>query len=298
MIFKPDFIYDGFTIFHNNIEIDDLYEYADFNFFYTQVTGKREINAKFLSKHVLDYKDSGKMLISSNFELQNTDSSTLARILNAGVSDYYHEKTKHNDYKETRTPAQKFGKNLYEDFTDQEWNKFYNLIAYCIQLQKRFFKIQPPMANLEKRQLRREMSKGVGKDEPFWLWANSYFDRAPNNYSDEFSPEHEKTGYLNKYIIREKAFDDFKETLPKTIASGYKNTQFKSSVKAFCEYNGYELNPINMCGVNEANIRGRRIVKTINGSSKEVLYLDTKDAAIPRIEGDNEEANLSNEFPF
>ena len=172
---KTEFIYDGYTRFHNNIEVDDLFEYADFNFFYTQVTGKREVNSKFISKQILDYAESGKMLISSNFELANTDSSTLARILNAGVSDYYHERTKYNDYKETRTPLTKFGKRLYDDFTDEEWNKFYNLCACAIQLQMKFFKIQPPMANLEKRQLRREMTKGVTRDEEFWIWANSWF---------------------------------------------------------------------------------------------------------------------------
>jgi hypothetical protein len=41
----------------------------------------------------------------------------------------------------------------------------------------KFFKIQPPMANLEKRQLRREMTKGVTRDEEFWIWANSGLSR-------------------------------------------------------------------------------------------------------------------------
>ena len=277
---KTDFIYDGFTIFHNNIVIDDLYEYADFNFFYTQITGKREVNSKFISKQILDYKDSGKMLISSNFELQNTDSSTLARILNAGVSDYYHEKTKYNDYLESRSPLSKYGKSLYDDFTDEEWNKFYNLMAYCIQLQQRFFKIQPPMANLEKRQLRREMTKGVGKEEEFWIWANSYFVKAPNDYYDEFSPESSQFAYFNRYVIKEDAYNAFIATLTPALASKYRKTQFKSSLKAFCEYYGFDLNPVELCGTNSANIEGRRIVKTIHGKSIEVLFISTTDTPV------------------
>jgi hypothetical protein len=257
-----------------------LYEYADFNFFYTQITGKREVNSKFISKQILDYKDSGKMLISSNFELQNTDSSTLARILNAGVSDYYHEKTKYNDYLESRSPLSKYGKSLYDDFTDEEWNKFYNLMVYCIQLQQRFFKIQPPMANLEKRQLRREMTKGVGKEEEFWIWANSYFVKAPNDYYDEFSPENSQFAYFNRYVIKEDAYNAFISTLTPALASKYRKTQFKSSLKAFCEYYGFDLNPKELCGTNNANIEGRRIVKTIHGRSTEVFFISTTEVSI------------------
>jgi hypothetical protein len=239
------------------------------------VSGKREVNSKHISKQILDFIDSGKMLISSNYELQNTDSSTLARILNAGVSDYYHEKTKYNDYTQTRSPASKFGKNIYDDFTEQEWNKFYNLAACCIQVSQQFHKIQPPMANLEKRQLRREMTKGVGKNEEFYIWAGSYFVSAPENNEGEFSPQYEPLAYFNRYTIKEKAFEDFKATLPKSIASRYKNTQFKIALKAFCDYYGFELNPVSLCGSNTANIDSRRIVKTIDGKSIEVFYIST-----------------------
>ena len=137
---KTEFIYDGFTRFHNIIEVDDLFEFADFNFFYTQVTGNREVNSKHISKQILPYDCSGKMIVSSNFELQNVDSSTIARILNGAASDYYHERTKFNDYKESRSPLTKFNRLLFDDFTEEEWNKFYNFMAYCIQLQMRFSK--------------------------------------------------------------------------------------------------------------------------------------------------------------
>ena len=269
---KTEFIYDGFTVFHNNIEVDDLFEYADFNFFYTQASGKREINSKFISKQILDYKDSGKMLISSNFELQNTDSSTLARILNAGVSDYYHEKTKYNDYLETRTPLTQFGKRLYDDFTEIEWIKFYNLCAYAIQLSMWFFKIQPPMANLEKRQLRRDMTKGLGREEEFWTWANTYFCQAPDSDIEEYSPP--GIGYYNRFIKKEEAYETFKATLTQKQAAMYKSNSFKKAVQSFCDYYDFELNPLDLCG-NDQNRKARRIIKTKDGTSIEYLFIST-----------------------
>ena len=268
---KTEFIYDGYTKFHNFIEVDDLYEFADFNFFYTQVTGKREINSKHISKQILDYPESGKMIISSNFELQNTDNSTIARILNAAVSDYYHEKTKYNDYRESRSPLSKFGRMLFDEFTEEEWNKFYNFMAYCIQLQMRFFKIQPPMANLEKRQLRRLMIRGVSKDEEFFKWANGYFTIPPEP-RPEISPD--DRGYFNVLIKRIKAFEAFKATLTDVQAKKFKAGQFKLSLSAWCEYYGYELNPVQLCtGRNAAD--ERRILKTIEGETTECFYIST-----------------------
>lgn len=279
---KTEFLYDGFTKFHNIIEVDDLYEFADFNFFYTQVTGNREVNSKHISKQILPYAESGKMIVSSNFELQNVDSSTIARILNAAASDYYHEKTKFNDYKESRSPLTKFGRLLFDDFTEEEWNKFYNLMAYCIQLQMRFFKVQPPMENLLKRQLRRLMTKGVSKDEEFFTWANHYFTLAPEP-RPQVSPEN--IGYFNVYFKREAAFENFKSTLSPSQSSKYKSNQFKSSLSAWCEYYGYELNPIHLCTGTNAE-EDRRIIKKIDEKTTECFFIST----LPREQMDEDES--------
>jgi len=269
---NDQFIYDGYTRFHNNIEVDDLHEFADMDFFYTQITGSRRVNNKHLSPETLDYADSGKMYVSTNFELPNTHNSTLARLLFAAVSDYYHESTKYNDYKETRSPKTKYGRLLFDDFTPEEWNKFHNLIAYCIQMAMRFDeKIHPPMENLEKRQLRRSMLKGVTKDEEFFHWANSYFVVLPDSIkiTDNISPDDH--GYLNTFILRESAFNAFKSTLSDSHQRKYTAQQFKKAVKAWCEYYGYEINPLQYCNIKEA----RKITKNIQGKTQEVFFIST-----------------------
>lgn len=297
---KTEFLYDGFTKFHNIIEVDDLYEFADFNFFYTQVTGNREVNSKHISKQILAYDTSGKMVVSSNFELQNVDSSTIARILNGAASDYYHEKTKFNDYKESRSPLTKFGRLLFDDFTEEEWIKFYNFMAYCVQLQMRFFKIQPPMDNLLKRQLRRLMTKGVSKDEEFFIWANHYFTIPPDP-RPAVSPEN--VGYFNVYFKREAAFDNFKLTLNASQISKYKSNQFKTSLEAWCEYHGYTLNPIHLCTGTNAG-EDRRIIKKIDEKTTECFFISTLSVqAVDEDEQGNADENLltkkeADDMPF
>lgn len=288
---KTEFIYDGYTKFHNIIEVDDLYEFADINFFYTQVTGKREVNSKHISKQILDYDESGKMLVSSNFELPNLDNSTIARLLNAAVSDYYHEKTKYNDYKETRSPFTKYGRMLFDEFTEEEWIKFYNFMAYCIQLQMRFFKIQPPMANLQKRQLRRLMIRGVSKDEEFFKWANSYFTISPDPRPD-ISPA--ESGYFNVLIVREWAFKNFTSTLTDLQQRKFKPQQFRQSMAAWCEYYGYELNPLKLCTGKNAS-EDRRIIKNVEGTTMECFYISTSPY---KPEEDDLTEDEENNLPF
>lgn len=272
---KFQFLYDGLTEFHDFIEVDDFHEFGDFSYFYTQITGDRPVNPKNQTPYTLPYEKSGKMLMSTNFELQNTDNSTMARILNCGVSDYYHESSKYNDYKESRSPYTKFGKGLFKDFTDEEWNKFYNLMAYCIQMQMRFPKIQPPMENLEKRQLRREMAKGLGREEEFMLWAESYFMINPNHVNDD-QVSCKEFGWFNSYISKDAAFENFLASLSPAQRSKYKSGTFKKHIIAYCEYYGFKFNPPELCANrDEVDPKKRRIMKWVDGRTQEVFYLRT-----------------------
>ena len=284
-IADDQFIYDGYTRFHNNIEIDDLHEFADMDFFYTQITGPRRINTKHLSPEVLEYEDSGKMYVSTNYELPNTDNSTIARLLFTAVSDYYHEKTKYNNYRESRSPLTKFGKRLFDDFTPEEWNKFYNLMAYSIQMVMRFEdKINPPMRNIEKRQLRRAMIKGVTKDEEFLKWADSYFIEKPPyvDLVDDISPD--DIGYLDTFIIRENAFNSFRDTLSDQIKRKFTKQRFMKSLHAWAQYYDYVFNP-------ESLIMGKtnRIIRKVSGKTTECIYIATKPFNVKELTREQEE---------
>ena len=144
-------------------------------------------------------------------------------------------------------------------------------MAYCIQLQMRFFKIQPPMDNLLKRQLRRLMTRGVSKDEEFFIWANHYFVIPPDP-RPAVAPDN--VGYFNVYFKREAAFDNFKLTLSSSQSSKYKSNQFKSSLGAWCEYHGYTLNPIHLCTGTNAG-EDRRIIKKIDEKTTECFFIST-----------------------
>ena len=132
------------------------------------------------------------------------------------------------------------------------------------------------MMNLEKRQLRRAMSQGLGKDEDFFTWANDYFINCPFTEKPQYSPADQ--GYFNTYIIRENAFEAFRNKLSKKQQSDYRSGKFKNHIQAWAEYYGFELNPIGLC-TGSSNDTCRRIIKSIDGKSMECFYISTKPVA-------------------
>lgn len=214
------FIYDGLTEYHRYIYIDDASEYLNFHFFFDAITGSLKVNPKNTSPYKIPYEKVGKYAITSNYVLRNIDPSVERRILYTVFSDYYHNKGETTDYLESRGPGDDFGKNLFDDFTREEWNHFYNTMMLSSQF---YFtaseKINPPMANVNTRNLKAEM----GSD--FEDWAAAYFLDGGSN--------------VNKLIVREEAYKDY---VQKT-RSQWKAPRFMRAMRAYCKLNSYVLNP-------------------------------------------------------
>ncbi|MBX9886652.1 MAG: hypothetical protein K2Y30_01805 [Flavobacteriaceae bacterium] len=255
---KNDFIYHGVTEDTDFILIDDANQYLDFAFFYSEITGSLKVNPKNGQPYEIAFKDSPKFLITSNFTIKNDGPSTERRLIFTSFSDYYHENN-NDEYKESRNIASDFGgRNLFSGFTEAEWNDYYNFCAQCIQ----FFlshpnKISPPMDNVTRRSLRAEMG------EAFEGWADGFF---ANRETSPGSLEEIGLKYLDNYFAKEFAFDDFIKTSKQGKWSANK---FKKAIKAYCQLNGYILNP------KDLHTQGGRILQNIGGKTQEVFFIRT-----------------------
>jgi hypothetical protein len=271
---QNDFIYHGVTEDTDFILIDDANQYLDFGFFYSEITGSLKVNPKNGQPYEIPFAKSPKFVITSNFTIKDDGPSTARRLLFCSFSDYYHE-NKDGEYKQSRNISDDFGgRNLFRDFTEAEWNTFYNFCAQCIQ----FYlshpgKINPPMDNVTKRSLRAEMG------EAFEGWADSFF---ANKETDEMGNEVDEFKYLDKYFSKEEAFDEFMKT---TKQGKWSTNKFKKAMKAYCQLNGFILNPKDLNGANG------RITKSIKGKTQEVFYIRTIEQTIPTITGDVTEYN-------
>ena len=248
-------VYDRVTEHTDYVLVDDADQYLNFGFFFNALQGDMEVNPKNNQSYEIPFEHVPKFCITSNFTLRNIDPSTEGRILYTVFSDYYHVKTEGEDYVEDFTIRDDFGKVLFQDYTEEEWNDDFSFFAYCLQFYlsiPREIKINPPMDNVKKRNLRTEMT------EPFKNWADVYFNK--------------DAGMCDKYVDKEIAFKDFME---RSGQHKWTTNKFTKALKAWCFYAEYVdiLNPID-----ERDDNGR-IIKWSSEKSRtvEYIYIKTKE---------------------
>ncbi len=268
---ESEFLFDGVDYNTGYIFIDDMGMYFPFNQFFSDITGSMRVRPLHSKAHNIEYKDSPKMAGTSNYPPQNLDPSTLRRILFMVNSDYYHS-NRDNEYKQDRPVSADFdGRNLFDDFTEEELNDVIVFWSQCLQFfLKHDKKIDPPMGMVRKRSLMAEMGDVLRN------WAEVYFNH--------------ETGRLDTIVSRSEAWDDYRK-----VSGGKKSANgFKKGIKAFCEFKGYVFNP------KELLSKDGRIIKRIGGGEpQECFYIKTeKNLPITPIPKVDKGTNNNSDLPF
>ncbi len=233
------------------IIVDDAHQYFDMDFFFSFLTGPMDVNPKNAAGYEIPFDKSPKFAVTTNHSPKGLDGSQARRLLFSVFSDYYHN-NETGDYERDWSPRDEFGKNLFSDYNDDEWNMYCNFIAQCISFYLRCDrKIGPPMAQVRRRQLRMQMG------DTYKEWADVYF-------STEGS-------FVDCEVSRIGAYEHFKDSTKNRTFSAIR---FKKATEAFCIYNGYTLNPKELIN----DIDNGRIIrrKESDGSTEEKFYIQTK----------------------
>ncbi|WP_157830442.1 hypothetical protein [Siphonobacter sp. SORGH_AS_0500] len=248
-----DFVFEGITTKTDLVLVDDVSPSMDFKTFYEPLTTDWKVNRRNRGYETIAFADSPKVWFNSNYGDKYMEGSDTRRKIVTAYSDYYHDNP-HNFYRETRTPANDFKKQLFEEWNPEEWTTFYNLAAQCIQ----FYlstdeKIKPPITNINKRNLLTVMG------ENFLSWADVFFD--------------ENGSKVNQLVVKDEAQEDFQRSANFTKIT---SQSFKNRLKAWAAYRGHTLNPEEL-----TNKDGRIVRKPLNYDiTKEMIYVQTAGATI------------------
>jgi hypothetical protein len=251
-------IYDRVTVHTDYVLIDDADQYLKFEFFFGALTGSVTVNPKNNKQFEIPFKESPKFGITSNFPPRKIDPSIARRLVYVVFSDYFHHNAD-GEYQESRSPNDDFGKNLLQDFTEEEWNLFCNLVAQCIKLYLNFDKIDPPMNNVEARNLLNIMT------DAFKDWADVYFNDRKNTE-----------------INKKEAFDDFMATAKAKL---WTTQKFKKALGAWCKFYGHILNPKELCNSDDK----KRIIRKINSVAQEMVYISTRELTAEDLKNNEED---------
>ena len=152
-------VFDQVTQHTQMLLLDDCDRYLNTSLFYDNITSDMTVNPKNNQSFTIPFEDSPKIAFTTNYVPSDFDPSSEARLLYMVFSDYYHQKTEDNNYLETRSIRDDFGKDLYgRDYTEDEWvadiNFWLQCCAFYLQLIKEPVKILPPMENIIKRKFK------------------------------------------------------------------------------------------------------------------------------------------------
>ena len=249
------FLFDGVTEETDLIIVDECHKALNFDFFFGRITGSFRGEAKGDHPFEIPFKQSPKFAFGTNYTLRKSDPSTMGRVWPQIFSDYYHEKTKQNDYRETRKISDDFGCNLMgSEYPEYDWQADIAFLLQCVRLYLSLpaaeRKVMPPMAQVERRAER----AAVGKD--FEEWADIYF-----------APE---SGNLDREIKQDELFTNFSREVSYRVS---KNILTKR-LKAYCDYASHIhcLNPAFITGKEKD---GERIMRRAEGVLSYFYYVQS-----------------------
>lgn len=250
---KTDFMLQGVVKgITDSVYFDDLNAAIDLHRFMPMITGKMVVNPKNRDAFILEYNESPKVAFTSNHAIKQFDASLRRRTWFTAFTDYYHSDDPDRGLRE-RSPYTQFGKNLIQDYTEEEMNAFYNFMLNCIQMwHKLNVRVQPPMKQIEKRNLQRAIT-----DEFIW-WCEDYFTEDK----------------LNCLINKQEAFEDYKKTLSPRIAEVIKMQTFKTKLMQYCRYKEWVFNPEKLL-ISPTDKDRNDIRKKENGKLVYYFYIDT-----------------------
>lgn len=252
-------VFDQVTQDTDLLLVDDCDRYLNLGLFYDNITSDMTVNPKNNHSFTIEFNESPKLAFTTNYVPNDFDPSTEARSLYMVFSDWYHQKTEENDYFETRSIRDDFGKTLYAyDYTDDEWNADLNFWLQCCQFYLSVMdsgaKPQPPMENIIQRKYKADM--GANFEE----WANGYFST--------------ESDHLDTYLERDVVFADY---VHYANVNRITMQSFSKKMRAFCEICPWidEMNPRDL---QNASGRIQQKVEVTPGVKKvkDMIYVRSK----------------------
>lgn len=280
---KNRFTFDGVTEHTEGIFIDECKRDFPFEHFFGMISSGIDGEAKNGHPFKLDYQHSPKMMFGSNFVVKANDPSTKARLLYSVFSDYFHEATAENGYRESRSIRDYFGHNLLDGtYPEDKWSCD---IAFIMQCERAYLslivnneKILPPMHFIEKRRI----NEALGID--FVTWATDFFSSESNN--------------LDRQLLYQEVYNDYAEAVGN--AKKKEPQQFTKDLIKFIS-DAAHLDCYNPKDVTGSKKDGERWRKTIQGIKVMFMYVRSK-AESERLkqecEAKNAEQTLFDETPF
>lgn len=239
----------GLQLEHDLINIEDGNKSLTFDYFYNKITGEIEVNPKQRQSYAIAYKDAPKFVGTFNYGLSKNRGSDLRRLFFVSYGDYYHAHT--DKFNNERKVSDDFGYSFFQDWNDEQYNRFYNFLMQCCQLYLANIgnEFKAPMDNITVNNLKAQIGDNCIE------WAQDYFSSEEN---------------FNINLPKKELYASYVDYVGKKSALGI--GRFKKAVEKYCKLEGYVFNPKRL-----RNTQGRIMINKLDGikrTTEECFYIE------------------------
>lgn len=216
-----DFAFQKVKPSTNLIAIQDIEKRFNLEPLYVGITDGLNINKKNKAEYFIPYSKSPKFCFTTNYTLELSKEHTRRRTKIMALSNHYN---KHN------TPKSEFGRNFFDEWDKEEWNKFYNFMISCLQAYLRCSIIE---TDLPQTYNMKNIISNYG--EMFAQWAKFKF----NSYTDKENTllTTDSAAMYNNWLSQRSLREDFIKTSDEDIK--YSPERFSRALKAYLQSKNY-----------------------------------------------------------
>lgn len=131
------------------LEFNDVTKNFDFEKLFSVITDDMQVKYKYKLPFPLPFEKSPKILVSTNYTILGHGDSYRDRLFEIEFSDHYNAYWK---------PIDEFGHLFFDEWNDEEWNRFDNFMVECLQLYLDEGLISYKTVNVEQKKLLMETS--------------------------------------------------------------------------------------------------------------------------------------------
>lgn len=141
---KSNFKFQSVNLDTEVIAFDDISKDFGFQKLFSIITGGLTVEKKNKQEIQIPFSESPKILLSTNFAIDGSDDSSLARQFVIEFSDFYNK---------NHCPIDDFGKNFFDEWTQEEWNDFFNYMFANVQYYLKNGLVKYSHINLKKKKI-------------------------------------------------------------------------------------------------------------------------------------------------
>lgn len=213
---KKSFAYQTVSLDTKILVFDDVVKNFNFEEKFSLVTEGLTLERKNKDAIKLNVHDSPKVIISTNYAIKGEGNSHDRRRYELEIAQYYGKNL---------TPEDEFGRQLFDDWNDEEFNRFDNYIVYCLQLFLKNGLVHQNAKNIKMRKFIAETCM-------------EFYEYVKDKETIPHNKMLDKKIYFDKFC---EEYTDFRKWLTRK--------KFNIWVQKFCNFKGYDYTNGNTNGM-------------------------------------------------